>query len=188
MPATGFDQQPPSLRTATHCYRLGAHYDIEGVADSAVLVLAKFTTPLSPSIPKPRVAFGRDPKACAAVEAMLQMVNRFGLCCAGPTAPVFAAVGCGLLLQAICQETRRANAGCIGACGSNLTQACTCAHAHLSSHTLPSVCTCSLCCWLCPKCNQRTNTQVRRQHPQQLVKHAGACAAPRKAGPPATSS
>lgn len=56
--------------------RLGAHYDIEGVADSAVLVLAKFTTALNPSIPKPRVAFGRDPKACAAVEAMLLMVNR----------------------------------------------------------------------------------------------------------------
>jgi hypothetical protein len=57
--------------------RLGAHYDIDGVADSAVLVLAKFTTTLNPSIPKPRVAFGRDPKACAAVEAMLQMVNRY---------------------------------------------------------------------------------------------------------------
>lgn len=26
-------------------------------------------------------------------------------------------------------------------------------------HALPSVCTCSLCCWLCPKCNQRTNTR-----------------------------
>ncbi len=64
---------------AVLCYadcRLGAHYDIDGVADSAVLVLAKFTTSLNPSIPKPRVAFGRDPKACAAVEAMLQMVNR----------------------------------------------------------------------------------------------------------------
>lgn len=67
--------------------RLGAHYDIDGVADSAVLVLAKFTTTLNPSIPKPRVAFGRDPKACAAVEAMLQMVNRYDalltvmLCC-----------------------------------------------------------------------------------------------------------
>lgn len=47
------------------------------MADSAVLVLAKFTTTLNPSIPKPRVAFGRDPKACAAVEAMLQMVNRY---------------------------------------------------------------------------------------------------------------
>lgn len=56
--------------------RLGAHYDIEGVADSAVLVLAKFTSSLNPSIPKPRVAFGRDPKACAAVETMLLMVNR----------------------------------------------------------------------------------------------------------------
>lgn len=57
-------------------HRLGAHYDIEGVADSAVLVLAKFTNTLNPSIPKPRVAFGRDPKACAAVEAMLLLVNR----------------------------------------------------------------------------------------------------------------
>jgi hypothetical protein len=56
--------------------RLGAHYDIEGVADSAVLVLAKFTSTLNPSIPKPRLAFGRDHLACAAVEAMLQMVNR----------------------------------------------------------------------------------------------------------------
>lgn len=60
----------------SHTFRLGAHYDIEGVADSAVLVLAKFTNSLNPSIPKPRVAFGRDPKACAAVEAMLLMVNR----------------------------------------------------------------------------------------------------------------
>jgi hypothetical protein len=72
----------PYAERVTHCCvlhatrRLGAHYDIEGVADSAVLVLAKFTTTLNPSIPKPRVAFGRDPKACAAVETMLLMVNR----------------------------------------------------------------------------------------------------------------
>lgn len=69
-------QSPDKYSFLVHLCRLGAHYNIEGVADSAVLVLAKFTSTLNPSIPKPRVAFGRDPKACAAVEAMLQMVNR----------------------------------------------------------------------------------------------------------------
>lgn len=75
-------------------HRLGAHYDIEGVADSAVLVLAKFTNALNPSIPKPRVAFGRDPKACAAVETMLLLVNRYDRCLPrrqhGVVAKVFA--------------------------------------------------------------------------------------------------
>jgi hypothetical protein len=58
------------------CCRLAAHYDVEGVADSAVLLLAKFSGMLTPNIPKPRVAFGRDKKACAAVEMMLLIVTR----------------------------------------------------------------------------------------------------------------
>ncbi|WIA18254.1 hypothetical protein OEZ85_009722 [Tetradesmus obliquus] len=65
------------LRTAT---RLAAHYDVEGVADSAVLLLAKFSGSLTPAIPKPRVAFGRDKKACAAVEMMFLIVTRYGDC------------------------------------------------------------------------------------------------------------
>lgn len=56
--------------------RLAAHYDVEGVVDSAVLVLAKFAAPLSVGHPKPRVAFGRDAKACAAVEALILIVTR----------------------------------------------------------------------------------------------------------------
>jgi hypothetical protein len=58
------------------CHRLAAHYDVEGVADSAVLLLAKFSGMLTPNIPKPRVAFGRDKKACAAVEMMFLIVTR----------------------------------------------------------------------------------------------------------------
>ncbi len=57
-------------------FRLAAHYDVEGVADSAVLMLAKFSGALNPNMPKPRVAFGRDQKACAAVETMFIIVTR----------------------------------------------------------------------------------------------------------------
>jgi hypothetical protein len=60
-----------------HAGRLAAHYDVEGVVDSAVLVLAKFSGPLSPSLPKPRVTFGRDAKACAAVETLFLIATRW---------------------------------------------------------------------------------------------------------------
>eukprot|EP00878_Enallax_costatus_P015929 GHUV01016699.1.p1 GENE.GHUV01016699.1~~GHUV01016699.1.p1 ORF type:complete len:757 (+),score=260.66 GHUV01016699.1:586-2856(+) len=60
--------------------RLSAHYDVDGVADSAVLVLAKFSSALNPNMPKPRVNFGRDAKACAAVETMFLIVTRYGDC------------------------------------------------------------------------------------------------------------
>eukprot|EP00775_Hariotina_reticulata_P002968 gene2968-3253_t len=65
------------LRTAA---RLAAHYDVEGVVDSAVLVLAKFSAPLSLNLPKPRVAFGRDVKACAALETLFLIATRYGDC------------------------------------------------------------------------------------------------------------
>lgn len=57
--------------------RLSAHYDVDGVADSAVLVLAKFSSALNPNMPKPRINFGRDGKACAAVETMFLIVTRW---------------------------------------------------------------------------------------------------------------
>ncbi|KAF8061912.1 hypothetical protein HT031_004172 [Scenedesmus sp. PABB004] len=65
------------LRTAT---RLAAHYDVEGVADSAVLLLAKFGAALHPGVPKPRVAFGRDAKARAALETLCIIATRYGDC------------------------------------------------------------------------------------------------------------
>jgi hypothetical protein len=65
-----------SAAAASLAARLAAHYDVEGVADSAVLLLAKFSGMLTPNIPKPRVAFGRDKKACAAVEMMFLIVTR----------------------------------------------------------------------------------------------------------------
>lgn len=60
----------------TPAFRLGAHYDIEGVADAAVLVLAKCSAPLAPSMPRPRAAFGRDGKACDAMVTLFLLVNR----------------------------------------------------------------------------------------------------------------
>lgn len=58
------------------CCRLAAHYNVDGVADSAVLVLTKFSAALNPNMPKPRINFGRDAKACAAVETMFLIVTR----------------------------------------------------------------------------------------------------------------
>lgn len=41
-----------------------------------MLTLAKFSGALTPAVPKPRVAFGRDARAVAAVEAMFLIVAR----------------------------------------------------------------------------------------------------------------
>ncbi len=56
--------------------RLAAHYDVEGVADSVLLLLSRYSAPLNVGAPKPRVVFGRDVKACAAVEAMFAIATR----------------------------------------------------------------------------------------------------------------
>jgi hypothetical protein len=42
-----------------------------------VLALSKFSGALTPAVTKPRVAFGRDARAVAAVEAMFQIVARW---------------------------------------------------------------------------------------------------------------
>lgn len=60
--------------------RIAGSFDIDDVADGVALALCKFTAPLSPGVTRPRVAFGREPKACAAMEALFHIVNRYGDC------------------------------------------------------------------------------------------------------------
>ena len=63
------------LRTAT---RLASHFEVDGVADSAVLALARFSGSLNPALPKARVllSFGQDHRAQAAVETTFHIVTR----------------------------------------------------------------------------------------------------------------
>lgn len=58
--------------------RLAARHHISGVADQLLGVLAKYTSALNPTGPKPALVYGESEKARAAVETTFAIANRYG--------------------------------------------------------------------------------------------------------------
>ena len=65
-----------ALEGMTLAAHLAYHHRLDQVMDALVVSLAKWTVLLDPHAPRPSVAFGDNPKARLATEAIFLLANR----------------------------------------------------------------------------------------------------------------
>lgn len=70
--------------------KVAAFHRVDGVMDSLVVSLSKFTAALDPSTPRPALAFGENEKARMATQALFTLANR---CLIPPLLNIISSVG-----------------------------------------------------------------------------------------------